>query len=141
MKLSRKIGHRKSLIKNLVTSLILYEKMITTSAKAKSFLADFEKVINLAKPQTLSARRRILGFLKTKSAVDKVFDVLVPRYKNFNSGYAKTYNLGRRPGDNAPLVLIKLILPAVSETPSSKIEKKVSKDEKSKRKTKQQKSS
>lgn len=108
-KLSRKKDNREQLIRNLVTSVILYENVQTTLPKAKETLKMLEKMINLAKKQTLVAKRELLAYLTHKNATKKVFEELVVRYKDKTGGYAKLYNLGYRVGDGAPKVLIRLI--------------------------------
>lgn len=140
MKLQRKIGHRKSLIKNLATSLILYEKIKTTKAKAKLFVPYAEKMINVAKKGSLSSRRKLLGFFKTKSAVSKMLEVIAPRYLDRNSGYIRIYRISSRAGDNAAQVLVQLVesvklIKAVTESPKTEKTKENKKDEKIKPKT------
>jgi len=109
--LSRKDNHRKSLLRNLATSLVLYEEIKTTKAKAKEVKPIVEKLINRAKKSqsnNLVVRRQLLGYFFDKNATRKVFEVYGPRYAKINSGFVKTYNLGSRLGDNAQLVLLKL---------------------------------
>lgn len=108
-KLGRKKAHRQQMFRNLTTSVILYEKVETTRAKAKEIRSIVEKMINLGKDGTLTTRRQLLSYLFDKNAVKKIYEELVPRYKNRESGYLRFYNLGSRLGDGAPKVLIQLI--------------------------------
>ena len=106
--LSRKNAYRKSLLRNLATSLILYERITTTTAKAKETKSVVEKLINRSKTGDLAARRRLLAYLFDKNATKKVLDVLVPRYKNKKSGFVRIYKLGTRLGDGAEECLLEL---------------------------------
>lgn len=106
--LSRKDNHRRSLLRNLATSLILYEEIKTTAAKAKELRPIVEHLLQISKKGDLVAKRQLLAYLTDKNAVKKVFEVLSLRYKKIPSGFVKIYKLGPRLGDNAPIVLIKL---------------------------------
>ena len=104
--LSRKKAHRKSLIRNLVTSFILYERIETSSAKAKEVRPIVERLINLAKKNNLEAKRSLLGYVFSKNAVKKVFEVYVPRYKSKKSGFIKIYKKGPRLGDASQISIL-----------------------------------
>ena len=114
--LSRKKDARNSLLRNLATSLILYEEIITTQAKAKAVKPIVEHLLARASKENLTSRRAMLSYLFDKKAVKKVFEVLVPRYKQvcysrnkkLNSPYVKIYKVGRRLGDSAEVVIMKL---------------------------------
>jgi large subunit ribosomal protein L17 len=108
-KFGRKKDHRESMMANLVTSLILYEKIQTTKTKAKETATLADKMITLAKSGTLSDRRYLLGYLKDKNATKKLFENFVPRFKKRNSGFTKIYKLGHRVGDGAPMVILRFI--------------------------------
>lgn len=108
-KLGRKIAHRVQLMKNLTTSIILYENVTTTQAKAKDARIMVEKIINLGKKQTLDSRRALLAYLNDKKAVAKVIEELAPRFKDKVGGYMNMYNLGPRVGDGAARIMIKMI--------------------------------
>lgn len=121
--LSRKFANRKSVLRNLATSMVLYEEIKTTQAKAKEIKPIIELLINRAKANDLAARRFLLGYLFDKNATKKVFDVLVPRYKDIKSGYIKTYNIGNRLGDAAPMMILKLVnINSEIETPVKELE-------------------
>lgn len=106
--LSRKKDSRRSLLRNLATSLILYEEITTTKAKAKEVKTVVERLIYRAKKNDLASRRMLLAYLFDKKATKKVLEVIVPRYKKINSGFILTYKLGQRLGDSASLVMLKL---------------------------------
>lgn len=106
--LSRKKDSRRSLLRNLATSLILYEEITTTKAKAKAVKAVVEHLISKAKKNNLVSRRLLLAYLYDKNATQKVFEVIVPRYKKLDSGFILSYKLGQRLGDSTSLVMLKL---------------------------------
>jgi len=108
-KLGRRIGHRWLLYRNLVTSLLAYEKITTTEAKAKEIRGLTEKIITLGKDGSLASRRRVLAFLTDKKVVDKVFNEIAPGYANRAGGYTRLVKLGPRSGDNAPMVQIQIV--------------------------------
>jgi len=108
-KLGRKIGHRKSLMRNLSASLVLYEKIDTTLAKAKDTRSQVEKIINISKGQDLKSYRRLLDYFYDKNAAKKVYDELSKRYKDRSSGYIKLFHLGPRLGDNSKMARLELI--------------------------------
>jgi len=128
-KLGRKKAHREQLYKNLVTSVILYEKIETTLAKAKEAKSIAEKMITLGKTGTLQARRDLIGYLNDENAVKKIFEVMVDRYKNKNSGFMRIYHLGHRVGDGAPKALLQFI-PVKSDVKVSKDKKEDEESEK-----------
>ena len=107
--LSRKKDYRNNLLRNLATSLVLYEEIQTTETKAKALKPVVEHLIVTAKKNDLVARRQLESFLFDKNATKKVLEVLVPRYKKINSGFIKTFRLGPRVGDSAEVVLMQLI--------------------------------
>jgi len=106
--LSRKNAYRKSLKRNLATSLVLYERITTTTAKAKETKSVVERLINRSKTGDLAARRRLLAYLFDEKATKKVLEVLVPRYKDKKSGFVRIYKLGTRLGDGAEESILEL---------------------------------
>ena len=106
--LSRKKPYRKSLLRNLATSLVLYERITTTTAKAKETKPIVERLINRSKSGDLAARRRLLAYFFDEKATKKVLEVLVPRYKNKKSGFIRIYKLGTRLGDGAEESILEL---------------------------------
>lgn len=107
-KLSRKKSHRELMLRNLATSLILYEKIQTTAAKAKAVKPLVEKMLARAQKEDITSRRLMLGFFLDKMAVAKIFEKLTPRHKDVQSGFIKSYKLAPRSGDNAPMMMLKL---------------------------------
>ncbi len=108
-KLGRDKDHRRALFKNMATALFTYEKIITTEAKAKAVRRIVEKLITMGKRGDLAARRRVSQLITNKKVVKKLFDQIAPRFSNRNGGYTRILKIGRRVGDNAPLVLMGLI--------------------------------
>lgn len=107
--LDRKVGPRTALLRGLAVSLILYEKMQTTKAKAKTVKPIVERLITRGKENTLTARRHLLKYLYKEAAVKKVLEVISPRYKDRKGGYTRIINVGRRQGDGAEIVQIELV--------------------------------
>jgi len=107
--LGRKTAPRKALLRSLATSLVLYEKMKTTEAKAKFVKPYVEKMITLGKKNNLHARRELLRKLYVESAVKKVLESLSPRYKERRGGYLRITKLGFRQGDAAKMVRIEFV--------------------------------
>ena len=107
--LGRKTAPRKALLRGLATSLVLYEKMKTTEAKAKFVRPYVEKMITLGKKNDLHARRELLKKLYVESAVKKVLESLSPRYKDRKCGYLRVVKLGFRQGDAAKMVRIEFV--------------------------------
>jgi large subunit ribosomal protein L17 len=108
-KLNRRHKQRQALFKGLIRSLILKEEIKTTEAKAKAIKGLTDKLISKAKSGSLSARRQVLAFLPDKQAVDRLFDVIVPRVKHRTSGFTRLIRLNRRQGDNALVVKMELV--------------------------------
>ncbi len=107
--LDRKTAGRRSLLANLAESLILYEKIRTTAAKAKALRPVVEKLITRAKPNNLAARRGVMKVLYTANAVKKLMEVLAPRYAERHGGYTRLIPLGERKGDGAKEAIIELV--------------------------------
>lgn len=107
--LDRKIGPRKALLRNLATSLIIYEKIKTTKAKAKTLRPLAEKLITTAKVNNLASRRRLISVLYHPKAVKKALAVLGPRYQAKKGGCLRIINLGRRAGDGAEICQIEFV--------------------------------
>ena len=107
-KLSRPTGHRKSMLRGMVTALIQNESLQTTEAKAREAGRLTEKMITLGKRGTLHARRRAHSYLRDDSAVSKLFGALAERYKERSGGYTRVVKAGFRYGDNAPMAVIEL---------------------------------
>jgi len=97
------------MMRNLVTSLLLYEKIITTAAKAKELRSVAEKMVTLAKRGDLHARRQAAEVLMEEKALKKLFDTIGGRYQDRNGGYTRITKLDYRMGDGAPLAAIELV--------------------------------
>ncbi|HHU30390.1 MAG: 50S ribosomal protein L17 [Bacillota bacterium] len=108
-KFGRRSDHRRAMLRNLATSIILAEKVRTTEAKAKQLRSITEKMITLGKQNTLHARRQVLAYLLDETAVKKLFDEIAPRYVGREGGYTRILKLGRRRGDAAPMAIIELV--------------------------------
>jgi len=108
-RLSRPTGHRWALYRNQVADLLTHGKITTTEAKAKELRSLVEKMITLGKDGSLASRRRALAFITDKKVVEKLFNEVAPMYSGQAGGYTRLIKLGRRVGDNAPLVQIQLI--------------------------------
>ncbi len=107
--LGRQTKHRGALFRNLVTSLLDHERIETTEAKAKEIRGFTDRMITLGKEGTLPARRRALGFLRSKSVVSKLFDDVAARFKDRPGGYTRIIKTRRRVGDAAEMVAIELV--------------------------------
>ena len=101
-------SHKKALLRNMATSLFLHEKIETTSAKAKALRSYADKLITLAKKDTLASRRQAIQKLTHKNAVKKLFEVLGPKYKAKAGGYTTVNKISNRKGDNGETSVIKL---------------------------------
>src|SRR5712692_11708487 len=108
-KLGRNTAHRRSLLRNLVTSVILEERVETTVPKAKAARPIVEKMITLGKRGDLSARRLAGSYLMTRESVDRLFDTVAPRFGDRNGGYLRIIHKGWRQGDGADTVFIELL--------------------------------
>ena len=108
-KLGRTTSHRRSLLRNLVTSLILEERVETTVPKAKALRPQIEKMITLGKRGDLSARRQASRYVMTEDALRKLFDTLGPRFGDRNGGYVRIVRAGWQKGDGADKAFIELL--------------------------------
>ncbi|MGB9074480.1 MAG: 50S ribosomal protein L17 [Terriglobales bacterium] len=108
-KLGRNTSHRRSLLRNLVTSLIMEERVETTIPKAKAMRPQVEKMITLGKQGDLAARRRAAAYLMTDEAVHKLFDTVAPRFGDRKGGYLRIVRTGWQKGDGADKAFIELL--------------------------------
>jgi len=123
-KLRRPTEHRLALLRNLVTSFLEKERIRTTLAKAKEARPLAEKMITLAKRNTLHARRRALAFLRKEEVVTKLFNELGPRFAERPGGYSRIVKLGPRKGDGAQMALLELVGSEYKKKDRKKKEKK-----------------
>lgn len=107
--LDRKAGPRRALLRNLATSVLLYEHVNTTLAKAKAVRPVVEKIITRGRVKSLMNRRELMKVLMTETAVDKVLEELGPRYAKRPGGYTRIVKLGARKGDGAEMAQIQLV--------------------------------
>lgn len=108
-KLGRKPEARKRMLRSLVTSLIMEERIRTSLARAKAARSAAEKVITRAREDSLQARRLVAKSVYGSEAVQKVFDELGPRYADRNGGYTRILKLGPRKGDAAEECILELV--------------------------------
>jgi large subunit ribosomal protein L17 len=109
-KLGRKQGPRLALYKNLTVSVLRYERIKTTEAKAKEVRGRVERMITLAKDGSLAARRQIVAeFPDEPLVIDKLFKEIAPKYGDRTSGFTRIVRVGQRAGDAAPIVQIELV--------------------------------
>jgi len=124
LKLNRTSSHRKAMFRNMVTSLIKYEKIRTTDAKAKEIRRWGDKLVTLAKRGDLHARRQALAIVRERAVVKKLFDEAPGRFGEISGGYTRVVKLGRRPGDAASMSLVAFVTPG--DTKPKKSRKKTS---------------
>ncbi|MBD3414585.1 MAG: 50S ribosomal protein L17 [Candidatus Aminicenantes bacterium] len=108
-RLNRDSAQRKALLRNLVTSFLEKERIKTTKAKAKALRPVAEKMITLAKKDTLHARRRALRYVYKKDVVQKLFQEIAPRFLERPGGYTRIVKLEPRAGDGAEMAVIELV--------------------------------
>ncbi len=108
-KLKRPVDSRNALLRNLTTSVVEHERVITTVPKAKAVKPLVDKMITLAKKDTLHARREAAAFLRTPASVKKLFETLGTRFGQRNGGYTRITRLGPRKGDGAEQAMLELV--------------------------------
>jgi len=108
-KLGRNTSHRRAVLRSLVTSVILMDRIETTITKCKASQPLVEKMITLGKRGSVHARRQALAYLMTPESVDRLFGVVAPRYGDRNGGYTRITRSGARQGDAAEMAYIELI--------------------------------
>ena len=108
-KLQRTSAHRQALFRNMAAALIKHEQITTTLAKAKELRPYVEKLVTLAKKGGLSNRRLAHARLLDEAQLQKLFDVLAPRYAARNGGYTRVVKAGIRLSDAAPIAIIEFV--------------------------------
>ncbi len=108
-KLGRNTSHRRALLRNLVTSILMEDRVQTTVARAKAARPHVEKLITLGKRGDLHARRQALAYLQTGDAVTRLFETVAPRYSERAGGYLRIVRAGFQRGDGAEKVYIELV--------------------------------
>lgn len=107
--LGRKSGHRKAMLANMATSLILHKRIETTVAKAKALRMYVEPLISKSKEDSTHSRRMVFSYLKNKYAVTELFRVIAPKVADRPGGYTRVLKTGFRQGDGADMALIELV--------------------------------
>ena len=107
--LGRKSGHRKALLANMATSLILHKRIQTTVAKAKALKMYVEPLITKSKDDSTHSRRTVFSYLKNKEAVSELFRTVAPKIADRPGGYTRVLKTGFRQGDGADMALIELV--------------------------------
>lgn len=107
----RSMAQRRALLRSLVTAFLEKERIETTLTKAKEAQAISEKMVTLAKEDTLAARRRALAYLTKEDVVKKLFDTIGPRFKHRNGGYTRILDVMDRRGDGAPMAVLEFVAP------------------------------
>ena len=116
-KFGRKADHRKAMLRNLATSVILYGKVETTEAKAKDLRSVVDELITLGKKGDLAARRQAAAYIRNvvvdeetrQTVLQKLFNEVAPKYADRNGGYTRVVKTGTRRGDAAPMAFIELV--------------------------------
>lgn len=107
--LGRKSGHRKALLSNMATSLILHKRITTTVAKAKALRSYVEPLVTKSKDDTTHNRRVVFSYLKNKEAVTELFRTIAPKIAERPGGYTRILHVGVRQGDAAEMALIEFV--------------------------------
>jgi len=108
-RLGRTSSHRDAMLRNMVTSLLDQERIVTTVPKAKEARRVAEQMITLGKRGDLHARRQVSAYIRSKSIVAKLFDQLSGQYAERNGGYTRIIRTGSRLGDAAPMAILELV--------------------------------
>jgi large subunit ribosomal protein L17 len=109
VKLNMTSSHKNAMFRNMVTSLLKYDRIQTTDTKAKELRRWADHIITLAKRGDLHARRQALSIVREKDVVHKIFEEAPKRFASVSGGYTRIVKIGRRPGDAAPVSLVELI--------------------------------
>ena len=107
--LGRQSGHRKAMLANMASSLILHKQIETTVAKAKALRTYVEPLITKSKEDTTHSRRIVFSYLKQKEAVSELFRVIAPKIADRPGGYTRIVRTGFRVGDAADMAVIQLV--------------------------------
>ena len=102
-------AHQKSMLGNLVASLVAAEALVTTESKAKAMRPVVEKVITKARKGGVHRQRQVVALIRDKDMANKLFEEIGPRYSDRPGGYTRILKLGPRHGDNAPMARIELV--------------------------------
>ena len=108
-KLGRSTDHRKAMLRGLVTYLLENGRIETTVTRAQEVRAMSEKMITVAKDDSLQSKRKVLAYVTKEDVVKKLFDEIAPKYKDVNGGYCRIIKTGPRRGDAAEMCIIELV--------------------------------
>lgn len=109
-KLGRRVGHRTSLLKNLVAALFVHERIRTTLPKAKEARRLADRLISFALSNTVAARREAAKIITDKALLKKLFNEIGPRFVDRPGGWTRVLRLGPRPGDAAEMAILELVV-------------------------------
>jgi len=129
-KLGRKKSNKEHLIRNLATSLVLYETIDTTEAKGKEVKKYLETLIARNKENDLSNKRNVFANLFDNNASKKMINELFPRYKERKSGFIRSFHIQNRLGDNATMMRLEMVDKKVFVSPEKPLKSTVNKDSK-----------
>ena len=133
-KLNRTSEHRKSLLKNMLNSLIKYEQITTTLPKAKFLKPQADKIITLGKKETLQTTKMLMSKLQDINSTNKVKKKLSKRYEKRKGGYTRIIKAGYRYGDNAPMAIIEFVDRDIEAKKVDRKKKEVATDKKEEKK-------
>ena len=119
-KLGRPTDHRKAMLRGLVTYLLENGRVETTVTRAKEVRAMAEKMITIAKDNSLHSRRQVLAYVTKEDVVKKLFDEIAPKYQDVKGGYTRIIKTGARRGDAAEMAIIELAEPKAEEVKPAK---------------------
>jgi len=119
-KLSRTKSHREAMLRNMASSLIQHRTIETTEAKAKELRRVVDRIISMAKKDTLSARRQVAKTIESKEAFKKLFSEVIPQFDKRDSGFTRVLKVGFRRGDNAAISRVELLVEAPKVEKGSK---------------------
>lgn len=132
-KLARTASHRRALLSNLATEVLIHKRIKTTKVKAKEARPVVERLITFAKKGTLGARRHVLQTVRQKKVVKELFEEIAPVFSARNGGYTRIVKLGQRAGDGAEIAYLELVgFEGVRKEKKEKKEKKGKQAEKEK---------
>jgi large subunit ribosomal protein L17 len=108
-KLGMRTDHREAMLRNMVTSLLEHERIVTTDARAKTLRGLADQMITLGKKGDLHARRQALQVIRSKEVIRTLFEDIAPRYAGRDGGYVRVIKKGFRPGDRAAVSVVELV--------------------------------
>ena len=114
-KLGRTTAHRTAMFRNQLTALFAHERIVTTVAKAKELRPLAERMVTIARTDTIAARRRVATMVPDKDVARRLFEEIAPRFAERPGGYTRILRLGRRRGDNAELAIVEFVDYELSE--------------------------